>query len=161
MKDTGIQAGYRRDTLSQKDTGILALLGKGDPSIPHPHPASLAGLMQSGRRYTFEELTTVAEDAGLFERITVDRDNEGGLSRRAKKQLSGILGKFDRRRVTASGIFRMEGKGHSRRYSLHGPHGPHGVSPQQEKGHFPIRPEYHADHADHAQRELISQEGRP
>lgn len=126
--------------------------------------STLAELLQPARRYTFEEVATAAEDAGLFERITVDRDNEGGLSRRAKKQLSGILGRFDRRRVTAKGVFRMEGKGKTRRYLIaggHDRHDRHDTSPNIENPLFPIRPEYHAHHAHHAHAELISQEGEP
>jgi len=155
--------------------GIVEFAGYGCPTAPAEIEgmgdtdtadfSTLAGLMQPARRYTFEELATAAEDAGLFDHITGDRDkNEGGLSRRAKKKLSGVLGRFDRRRVTAKGVFRMEGKGHSRRYSIagqHDRHDKHDTSPQLEKSTFPIKPEYHAHHAHHAQNDLISQDAEP
>jgi len=123
--------------------------------------STLAGLMQPARRYTFAELVTIAEDAGLFERLTADRDKEHGLSTKSKATLARVLTRYDRRRATAAAVFRVEGKGHSRRYFLHGPHGPHGVSPLLEKPPFPIKPKHRADHADHAQGELISQSGEP
>ena len=151
--------------------GIVEHAGYGCPTAPAEIAgmgdtdtadfSTLAGLMQPARRYTFAELVTIAEDAGLFERLTADRDKEHGLSTKSKATLARVLTRYDRRRATAAAVFRVEGKGHSRRYFLHGPHGPHGVSPLLEKPPFPIKPKHRADHADHAQGELISQSGEP
>ena len=150
--------------------GIVEHAGYGCPTAPAEIEgmgdtdtadfSALVGLMQPARRYTFEELATYAEDAGLFERILTDRDNDGTLSRRAKRLLAGILVRYDRRRVTASAVFRVDGKGHSRRYFIakqHDLHDMHDVSPQLEKPTFPNKPEYHASHVGHAQGELLSQ----
>ena len=48
-----------------------------------------------------------------------------------------------------------------RRYSIagqHDRHDRHDTSPNIENPPFPIRPEYHVDHAHHAQADLISEE---
>jgi len=121
--------------------------------------SALAGLMKPGERYTFAELVAAAEDAGLFERLTTDRDNNG-LARGAKSAFAKLLTKYDRRRVTANGVFRVEGKGKTRKFAVlgHGGHGGHGVSPDIEKHHFSKRPKDHADHADHAQGSLIPED---
>jgi hypothetical protein len=139
--------------------GVVEFAGYGCPTAPAEiegmgdtdtaNFSTLAGLMEPARRYTFAELVAVAEGAGLFERLTADRDKDG-LAKGAKSAFAKLLIRYDRRRVTATAMFRVAGKGHSRRYFKHGPHGPHGVSPQLENPHFRIRPEYHADHADRA-----------
>ena len=138
--------------------GVVEFAGYGCPTAPAEIEgmgdtdtadfSTLAGLMEPARRYTFAELVTIAEDAGLFERLTTDRDKENGLSTKSKATLARVLTRYDRRRVTAAAVFRVDGKGHSRRYFLHGPHG---VSPDIEKTLFSIKPKDRADHADHAQ----------
>jgi len=153
--------------------GIVEFAGYGCPTAPAEIEgmgdtdtadfAKLAGLMEPGKRYTFAELVSVAEDVGLFERLTVDRDDKGDLSRAGKKQLSGILGRFDRRRVTASGVFRVEGKGKTRRYFITGTpdspkngndrHDGHDTSASLEKPHFPQGVKHHAYHSHHTQTE--------
>jgi len=143
--------------------GIVEFAGYGCPTAPAEIEgmgdtdtadfAALADSLQPARRYTFEEIATNAEEGGLFERILSDRDHEGGLSRRAKKQLSGVLTRFDRRRVTASGIFRMEGKGKTRRYLLskgHDGHDRHDTSAHIENPPFPKGVKHHVHHAHHA-----------
>lgn len=150
--------------------GVVEFAGYGSPLAPADIEGmgdtdtadfqKLAGGLALARRYEFAEIVTIAEREGLFDRITVDRDEDGGLSRKGKRQLSAVLARFDRRRVTATGRFKIEGKQHSRRYVLmHDRHDMHDVSPQLEKPTFPKGPKYHADHADHAQGELISQGG--
>jgi hypothetical protein len=78
--------------------------------------ATLAAAMKVGTRYEFEELSNMIEELGLFEHITNDRESTDALSRRAKKRLSTIFGRFDGRRATESGYFKRFGKGHQRRY---------------------------------------------
>ena len=112
--------------------------------------SSLAALMQPGQLYTFADLAALAEDAGLFERILNEKDKDGGISTRAKATLARVLTRYDRRRVTAAATFHVHGKGHSRRYSLHGPHGPHGVCLYGKPPSFPRKPKHRADRADHA-----------
>ena len=113
--------------------------------------ANLAAEMEPGRRYEFEEITSLSEDAGLFDHIISEKEN-GGLSRRAKKRLSDVFKRFNGRRVTASGCFDVLGKGHQRRYivkSEHDRHDKHDTSPNIENSLFPIEPKHHVDHVDH------------
>lgn len=64
------------------------------------------------RSVTFEELTTIARDAGIFERfITPGADME----RQHKAGLAKLLGTYDRR-IIGGCRFSGEGKGHSKRY---------------------------------------------
>jgi hypothetical protein len=112
--------------------------------------SALVERMTAGERYTFEDVATAADEAGLFERILSDRDREGALTRGAKSKFAKLLARYDRRRVTANGIFAVEGKGKTRRFVLlagHGGHGGHGVSPHRENDVFSKRPKHHADHA--------------
>ena len=80
--------------------------------------AALAAALEPGKRYEFEELSNKIEELGLFEHIISDRDSTDALSRRAKKQLSTIFGRYDGRRVTESRFFKRIGKGHQRRYII-------------------------------------------
>jgi hypothetical protein len=76
---------------------------------------ALVAAMEPHRRYSFSELVDFAEQEGLFERV-IERDPAGNLSRKSKATLPRIWGRFDRRQVTPEHVFRVEGKGHSRRY---------------------------------------------
>lgn len=113
--------------------------------------AALAAALEPGRRYEFKELSAMIEDMGLFEHITTDRDKDGGISTKARKQLSSIFGRFDGRRVTATGHFARIGKGHQRRYLIrqeHDKHDKHDVSSDIENPTFSYGPEHRADRAD-------------
>jgi hypothetical protein len=76
---------------------------------------SLVESMEPGKRHTFTEVSAKAIEAGLFDRITCEVD-DGELSSRAKVQLSRILVRYNGRKITTSGRFIVEGKGHQRRY---------------------------------------------
>jgi hypothetical protein len=78
--------------------------------------ATLAATMELGKRYEFEDIQDMLVELGLFEHITCDREIGGSLSRKAKKQLASILGRYNGRRVTVSAHFNSIGKGHQRRY---------------------------------------------
>jgi len=105
--------------------GIVEFAGYGCPTAP----AAIEGMgdtdtadfkclveyMELGRRYSFKELSSIAIDGGLFDRITAEVE-DGELSSRAKTQLSKIFVRYDRRRITTDGRFLVEGKGHQRRY---------------------------------------------
>jgi hypothetical protein len=80
--------------------------------------AALAANLKPAGRYEFKQLVSIIEEMGLFEHITADRDKDDGISSKARKQLSAIFGRFDGRRVTASGYFTRIGKGHQRRYII-------------------------------------------
>ncbi len=106
--------------------GIVEFAGWGCPTAPAQIEgmgdtdtadfATLAAAMKLGTRYEFEELSNMIEELGLFEHITTDRESTDALSRRAKKRLSTIFGRYDGRRATESGYFKRIGKGHQRRY---------------------------------------------
>jgi hypothetical protein len=117
--------------------------------------SALVGLMEAGERYTFEQVDTMADAAGLFERILSDRDKEGALSRGAKSRMAKLLCRYDRRQVAAGAVFAVEGKGHSRRYVLHGQHGQHGGSAGNEKTNFSKGLKDHADHATMRENERV------
>jgi hypothetical protein len=87
--------------------------------------ANLAASLEPGRRYEFKELSTMIEELGLFEHITTERDKDGGISPKGRKQLSAIFGRFDGRRVTESSYFTRIGKGHQRRYLIRSEHDKH------------------------------------
>lgn len=113
--------------------------------------ATLAAAITPGRRYEFEELATISEEAGLFEHITSDKEN-GGLSRGARKRLSEVFKRFSRRRVTASGHFEVLGKGKQRRYLLtagHDGHDRHDVPTLLENPAFSNGVKHHSHHVDH------------
>jgi hypothetical protein len=76
---------------------------------------TLVQIMEPGQKYTFAELSSLCIEHGLFPRLTSELENEG-ITQGSRKILSGILGRFDRRRVTTESIFFIEGKGHQRRY---------------------------------------------
>jgi hypothetical protein len=126
--------------------------------------AALVAKLEPGKRYTFAEIAEIADDAGLFERIFCEREKDGELSRAGKRRLSDLLGRFDRRRVSASCVFSVEGKGHARRYAvisprrMHDTHDTHDILPFLEKPDFSIRPKYHAHHAYHAYDPDMSEE---
>jgi hypothetical protein len=106
--------------------GVVEFAGWGCPTAPAQIEgmgdtdtadfATLAAAMKLGTRYEFEELSNMIEELGLFEHITTDRESTDALSRRAKKRLSTIFGRYDGRRATESGYFKRIGKGHQRRY---------------------------------------------
>ena len=113
--------------------------------------ATLAAAMNPGKRYEFDELATISEDAELFDHILSDKEN-GSLTRRAKKRLSEVFKRFSGRRVTASGHFEVLGKAKTRRYMIkNGNDGNDGndVSALLENSTFSYGVKHHADHADH------------
>jgi len=153
--------------------GIVEFAGYGCPTAPAEIAGmgdtdtadftALVGLMEPGQRYTFAEVSTIAIEHGLFDRITSDLEN-GGLSQRAKSSFPKLLGRYDRRMATKTGRFIVEGKGHQRRYLLsgnrvnqHGEHGQHGVSASRENDAFPIAVKDRVDRADHVQEELLEE----
>jgi hypothetical protein len=137
---------------SQTIAGMVEFAGFGSPLAPAEIEgmgdtdtadfAALVANLEPGKRYTFPEIVEKADAAGLFERILSDRDKDDGLSRAAKRRFSDLLGKFDRRRVAASRIFTVEGKGHSRRYVVissrqpHDTHDTHDILAFLEKTQF-------------------------
>ena len=151
--------------------GIVEHAGYGCPTAPAEIAGmgdtdtadfqSLVGCMEVGKRYTFEEISGIAIDEGLFDRMTRDLEN-GGLGRAAKTGFSRILGRYDRRRITSTGIFTVEGKGKTRRYHLtgyrekrHDGHDGHDISAHRENHTFPSAVKHHAHHVDHVQEELL------
>jgi hypothetical protein len=113
--------------------------------------AALAAAMNPGHPYEFDGLTTISEDAELFDHILSDKEN-GSLTRRAKKRLSAVFKRFSGRRVTASGYFEVLGKAKTRRYMIkNGNDGNDGndVSALLENSTFSYGVKHHADHADH------------
>lgn len=142
---------------AQTIAGMVEFAGFGSPLAPAEIEgmgdtttadfAELVKVMTPGKDYKFEELAGMADDAGLFEGILSDRDKEGALTRKAKSSMAKILTRYNGRRVAEKTLFAVKGKGHARRYSVHGPHGPHGVSPVLEKDVFPNMPKDHAHHA--------------
>jgi hypothetical protein len=115
--------------------------------------SSLVKLMTIGERYTFEDIVTQADEAGIFERLLSDKDKDEQLSRKAKSSFGKLLCKYAGRRVDASGTtFVVEGKGRGRRFTLlarHGTHGRHGVSPSLETATFYKELTDHDDHDYH------------
>ena len=114
--------------------------------------AALAAALEPGRRYEFKELSAIIEDSELFEHITTDRDKDGGISQKGKKLLSAVFGRFNERRVTASGVFKKTGRGHQRRYFInleHDQHDKHDVSVNIKNTIFPTGLNHRADRADH------------
>jgi hypothetical protein len=66
-----------------------------------------------------------------------------------------LLARYDRRRVTATGTFALEGAGKSRKYVILTQKGNdgndgHDISEFLEKTDFPKSPKYHAYHAHHS-----------
>ena len=80
----------------------------------------------------FDELTAMAREHGLFERLI---GSDGELKPADKSTFGKMLKRYDRR-VFGGGLrFVVDGKGHSRRFrtvpdtkDMHGQHGQHGVS---------------------------------
>ena len=115
--------------------GMVEFAGWGCPTAPaqvdgvgDTDPADFAALaeaLEPGKRYEFKELSVTIEEMGLFEHITADKDRDGVLSQKGRKQLSGVFGRFNGRRVTASGHFTIIGKGHQRRYLIKSGHDKH------------------------------------
>lgn len=147
--------------------GIVEFAGWGCPTAPAEIEGmgdtdtadfqKLAEVMTPGTRHTFADLCELVEDAGIFERITAERDNDGGLSRKGKSTLAKLFTRFDRRRVTSQGVFKIEGRGKTRKYAVigNGGHGGHGVPAFLKEPIFPKEPKHHADHADHAETGLF------
>ncbi|MFZ4776973.1 MAG: hypothetical protein ACOYM3_16510 [Terrimicrobiaceae bacterium] len=79
--------------------------------------ATLAGNMEAGKLYPFDDIVRMADGVELFDRILGQKDSEG-LTRSAKSTFALLLGRFNGRSVTEAAIFRVEGKGHARRYVL-------------------------------------------
>jgi len=106
--------------------GIVEFTGWGCPTVPAEIEgmgdtdtsdfATLTATMTPGRHYEFKELSALIEEMGLFEHITADKDKDGYISMKGRKQLSAVFGRFDSRRVTSSGYFKKIGKSHQRRY---------------------------------------------
>jgi len=140
--------------------GMVEFAGFGSPLAPSQIEgmgdtdtadfAALVALMKPREEYAFGDLTTMAEGAGLFERIISDTDKDGNLSPRGKQRLAKLLARYAGRQVTAGLRFMATGKGHGRRYSLQGPQGPQGVSANKENAQNPNRAKDLADLADHA-----------
>ena len=78
--------------------------------------ARLAAEIVPGTRYTFAELGELCAEHGLFERFTTDTEHDGSLSRRAKSAFAKTLARYDRRSISASLKFHVEGEGRERRY---------------------------------------------
>lgn len=100
--------------------------------------ATLATKMEPFCSYKFEELSTICNEAGLFEHIISDKDNEG-LTRRARKRLAEVFKRFDCRRVTESSYFKIIGSGHQRCFCLtldHDQHDKHDVPNLSENPTF-------------------------
>jgi hypothetical protein len=77
---------------------------------------ALCSTMEPGHPYLFADLVHMANEQELFERTLLE-DNDG-LTRAAKSAFAKLLGRFNGRRVTEAAVFRVDGKGHSRRYVL-------------------------------------------
>ena len=108
--------------------GIVEFAGYGCPTAP----AEIEGMgdtdtadflslileMEAGRHYEFSEVSEIAIEKGLFDRITSDVDPQDAskLSRKANRQLATILCRYKGRSVKNAPVFHVEGKGHSRRY---------------------------------------------
>jgi hypothetical protein len=118
--------------------------------------AQLVGLMKPLEEYAFGDLSVMAENAGLFERIFRLTDNNGNLSAQGKQRLAKLLGRYASRQVAPGVRFIATGKGHSRRYSLQGQQGQQGVSANGENTQNPNRAKDHADHVD-----LADDDGAP
>ena len=148
---------------SKTIAGMVEFAGFGSPLAPAEiegmgdtdtaDVAELAKLIKTGEQYTFGDLTAMAEDAGLFERIFRESDKDGNLSPKGKQVLAKMLGRYAGRQVLAGQRFAATGKGHGRRYSLQGPQGPQGVSANGKNNQNPNRAKDLADLADHADPE--------
>jgi hypothetical protein len=79
--------------------------------------ATLAGNMEAGKPYAFDDLVQMADGLELFGRILGLKDSEG-LTRSAKSTFANLLVRFNGRRVAEAVTFRVDGKGHARRYVL-------------------------------------------
>lgn len=106
--------------------GIVEFAGYGCPLAPPQiggmgdtdtdDVTTLCSSMQPGHPYVFADIVQMANEQGLFERTLLE-DNDG-LTRGAKSAFAKLLGRFNGRRVTEAAVFRVDGKGHSRRYVL-------------------------------------------
>lgn len=81
--------------------------------------AALGEAMETGQRLTFAELVELCTERGLFERFTEDKDDDGNLTRKAKRAFPHALKPYNGRTVAEGKRFRIEGKGHARRYLTH------------------------------------------
>jgi hypothetical protein len=124
--------------------------------------AALAARLKTGEQYTFEDLVAAADEGGLFERITNDRDHEGNLRAGAKSKFGKILTRYKDRRVSPDEVFAVEGRGRSRRYLIcTGSTGCRGVSAIGENNDFPIGPDHLCNLYDLCKPEDISTEKDP
>ncbi len=156
---------------SKTIAGMVEFAGFGSPLAPAEvegmgdtdtvDVVALAKLMTPGEQYTFGDLTAMAEGAGLFERIFRESDNEGNLTPKGKQVLAKMLGRYAGRQVLAGQRFVATGKGHGRRYSLHGQQGPQGVSANGKNTQKPNMAKDLADLAHHAQPEGDHTDGDP
>jgi hypothetical protein len=78
--------------------------------------AKLGEAMDPDERMKFAEVVDLCAELGLFERFTSDQDDDGTLSRRAKRGFANVLKTYHGRTVAAGRMFKIDGKGHSRRY---------------------------------------------
>jgi hypothetical protein len=138
--------------------GMVEFAGFGSPLAPAEiegmgdtdtvEVAELAKLMKPREAYSFGDLAAMADNAGLFERIFRESDKDGNLSPKGKQVLAKLLARYNGRQVLAGCRFIASGKGHGRRYALHGQQGQQGVSAYGENIQNPNRAKHHADHAD-------------
>lgn len=92
--------------------------------------AKLGKVMAPDDPMTFDEIATTCDERGLFERV-ITRGDDGSLTLASKSKFAKLLGRYDRRRVSATDIFVIEGKKRTRRYTRKrdGGDGGDGVSP--------------------------------
>ena len=145
---------------SKTIAGMVEFAGFGSPLAPAQIEgmgdtdtvdfAGLVALMKPKEEYAFGDLTAMADNAGLFERIFQDTDKDGNLSPRGKQRLAKLLARYAGRQVAPGMRFIAGGKGHGRRYSLQGKQGQQGVLAIGENDQNPNRAKDHVDHADHA-----------
>ena len=143
---------------SKTIAGMVEFAGFGSPLAPAQIEgmgdtdtadfSQLVGLMKPKEEYTFGELCSMADDAGLFERIFRLTDNSGNLSAQGKQRLAKLLGRYSSRQVARGVRFVASGKGHSRRYALQGQQGQQGVSANGENTQNPNRAKDHVDLVD-------------
>jgi hypothetical protein len=100
--------------------------------------------------YTFNELTELAREHGLFESLIGTEAED--LNRREKSAFSKLLGRYDRRMVLAH-RFLVKGKGRTRKYVVefgNGGHGGNGVSDEKSPLYAgELGRKDHDDHDDH------------
>ncbi|MDA7934826.1 hypothetical protein N9B65_07270 [Akkermansiaceae bacterium] len=80
--------------------------------------AQLGEAMKPGDSMKFAEVCELCGKLGLFERFTNDQEDDGTLSRKARSAFPKALKPYDGRTVAQGKRFKIEGKGHSKRYLI-------------------------------------------